>query len=144
MAGYFGFSKSNNAVDAELSGLFPASVLAKKIGVSTAAIKSLMEISEWHHTSSYYNKTNYYSLEDAIEIIDRLKAYRNEKSDDEDLGMCKINFILWEGSRSRPKPNKIQIETTATRKGDWFTFFYNGQKIRKNVKTTGFSVHQIL
>ncbi len=72
------------------------------------------------------------------------EAADSEKAQEEDLGLCKINFIIWGGSRSRPKPNKITTETNATRKGDWFTFFYNGQKIRKNVKTTGFSVHQIL
>ena len=142
MAGYSGFSKSNNAVEAELSGLFPASVLAKKIGVSTAAIKALLEVAEWHHTSSYYNKTYYYDIEDAMAIIDQLKAYKSEKAQEEDLGLCKINFIIWGGSRSHPKPNKITTETNATKKGDWYTFFYNGQKIRKNVKTNGFYIYQ--
>jgi len=60
MAGYYGYSKSNNAVDAEKSKRFPASVLARKLRVTTAAIKSLLDPCEWHHTSGWFNETDYY------------------------------------------------------------------------------------
>lgn len=60
MAGYAGYSKSNNAIAAEAEGRFPASVLARKLGVKTGAIKALMSPGEWHHTSKRYNVTDYY------------------------------------------------------------------------------------
>ena len=60
MAGYNGYSKSNNAVDAENCGRFPATRLAKLLNVSVDAIRQVLEPSEWHHTSSWYNETNYY------------------------------------------------------------------------------------
>lgn len=61
MAGYNGYSKSNNAIDAEKRGLFPASRLARELGVKTAAIQALIDAEEWHHTSKKYNETNYYN-----------------------------------------------------------------------------------
>jgi hypothetical protein len=75
MAGYSGLSKSNNAICAENSGLFPASILAKKLGVKPGAVKALLAPSEWHHTSKFFNETEYYSYESAVEIIDRLRAW---------------------------------------------------------------------
>ena len=57
---YNGYSKSNRAIQAENEGKFPASVLAKKLKVKTDAIRGLMEPCEWHHTSKFYNITNYY------------------------------------------------------------------------------------
>ena len=60
MAGYSGYSKSNNAIAAEAQGRFPASVLARKLGVKTGAIRELAVDSEWHHTSKKYNVTVYY------------------------------------------------------------------------------------
>ena len=60
MVGYQNdFSKSNNAVEAENSGLFPASLISKKIRVPATLIKDNLEIAEVHHTSSWYNETAY-------------------------------------------------------------------------------------
>ena len=60
MAGYNGFSKSNNAVEAEAAGRKPASALAKALGCKTGAVRDLLGRSEWHHSSSYYNEVDYY------------------------------------------------------------------------------------
>jgi len=46
MAGYCGYSKSNNAMDAEQNGCYPASMAAKKLGVLTVAIKAILAPSE--------------------------------------------------------------------------------------------------
>ena len=59
MAGYSGYSKSNNALDAEADGLFPASKLKLK-GVTAVKVREFFEPWEWHHTSKNYNRTNYY------------------------------------------------------------------------------------
>lgn len=76
MAGYDLYSKSNNALKAESEGKFPASVLAKRIrkyfkGVTAADIRKAMCAGEWHHTSKYYNQTQYYDLNDLAELYTR-------------------------------------------------------------------------
>jgi hypothetical protein len=60
MTGYDGYSRSNNAIEAESHGRFPASVLARKLGVKTSAVRELAVETEWHHTSKKYNTTPYF------------------------------------------------------------------------------------
>lgn len=83
MAGYNGYSKSNNAVAAEESGLMVASVFAAKLrrehGVGHCTANDVAECfapSEWHHTSKYYNRVNYYDPADATaEAVADVKAH---------------------------------------------------------------------
>lgn len=79
MAGYNGYSKSNNAVAAEEEGLFPATIAAKKLGVSAAAIKEILHPCEWHHTSSWFNRTNYYNISDLSEETAREPQAKQKK-----------------------------------------------------------------
>jgi len=76
MPGYSGYAKSNNAVAAEEMGYYPASILARKLRVKTAAVKALMEPTEHHHTSKRYNLTAYYSLDEASDMVDELRAWK--------------------------------------------------------------------
>lgn len=81
MAGYVGFSKSRNAVQAEKDGLMTASKLGKLLKVSAKTISENLRALEWHHTSCKYNMTNYYSLDQIItdslrESVDNLKNLR--------------------------------------------------------------------
>ncbi len=76
MAGYSGFSKSNNAVEAEANGRLPithaARLLAKLAGLKQADAKALLlqlGTYEYHHTSKNYNVTNYYSVDGALETL---------------------------------------------------------------------------
>ena len=81
MTGYFGYSKSNNAIEAEANGRFPKSKITnkklKELGLyNTIAplyknpakiIKAKIEsgelkATEYHHTSKEYNITYYYDL----------------------------------------------------------------------------------
>lgn len=55
---------SNNAIAAYEDGEMPASYLAKELGCKTKDIKENFSYSSWHHTSKYYNKTYFYSIED--------------------------------------------------------------------------------
>ena len=73
MAGYYGYSKSNNAVEAENSGRYPLGaaikIVAKTAGITQKHARELLNIigsSEWHHTSKYYNKTQYYDVAVAV------------------------------------------------------------------------------
>lgn len=75
MAGYNWFEgKSNNAVWAEEEGLVTKSKITAAwlrengIDETVAFIKFLIKVDaiwpdEWHHTSKYFNMTNYYSAE---------------------------------------------------------------------------------
>ena len=85
MAGYHGYSKSNNAVQAERNNKFPKSKWTKELILKVlseeveendekfqflankpaAFLKDFLLVSyEWHHTSSYYNCTEYYEVRD--------------------------------------------------------------------------------
>ena len=71
MAGYHHFSKSNNAIDAEVDGRYPITkaraILAKKLNWPVAKSKAFLlhvGTSEWHHTSKFYNRAKYYDVTD--------------------------------------------------------------------------------
>jgi len=132
MAGYAGFSKSNNAVAAENSGRFPASVLAKKLKVNTEAIKALLHPSEWHHTTKFYNKTDYYDMEDALEIIEELKAFKPLVKCEQVVENGKIDYIIWSGTRNHPRANVNTYSGDYTIKGQWLIFDGKRKKIDSN------------
>lgn len=138
MAGYCGFSKSNNAIDAERGGKMTATQLGRAIGCSSRAIKALLSTGEWHHTSGWYNKTPYYwqpallaavgnqhglaALEEgeideddvtaALELLSRLRSYGKAVSGGAWHG-CTVRWLEWSGSRRRPKATAMQqIECT--------------------------------
>lgn len=147
MAGYFEFSKSNNAVAAEESGRYPATTLGKILGVKPKAIKALLTASEWHHTSSHYNKTDYYDAEEAQERLEDLKAWQEPKAGEIVHPGCSGEYIEWSGTRNYPKATVVKFENLAVvEKGDWFTFYLPDQtktvyKIRKGRSTNGFKVY---
>jgi len=133
MAGYDGFSKSNNAREAECQGYFPASVLAKKLGVSAVAIKALLTPGEWHHTSSWYNATDYYYLPEAHEKIEELKAYKKEIHVEK--WICNVKFLEWSGSRNYPVAKEFKLENIVVEeKGDWFLFYLPDGTIKRKKK----------
>jgi hypothetical protein len=61
--------KSNNAVEAEEEGRMNATKLSKILKVPSAFILDHVPSSEWHHTSSKYNKTKYYDVDEAKEFM---------------------------------------------------------------------------
>ena len=76
--GYCGYSMSNNAVRAYEEGLLPLSKITvyslKKAGINLKlkefkilANKEVIKTREWHHTSSQYNKTHFWDLEETQE-----------------------------------------------------------------------------
>jgi len=88
MAGYSGYSKSNNALAAEEDGRWPMTVarkiVAKKTGLKVAEAQQLLEklhTGEYHHTSKRYNATRYYDTVHAIEYH-RLTTFAAALPDD--------------------------------------------------------------
>lgn len=76
MAGYNGYSKSNNAMMAEQNGRYPMTQAVKVVraatGLSTKVIKARLEAlwgGEWHHSSKMYNRVNYYDAEQLIALL---------------------------------------------------------------------------
>ena len=83
MSGYCGWSKSNNAVNAEYNERYPitqaSKVLAKKLNWSQVKARQFLEnqgTGEYHHTSKYYNETLYYDVSD-----DELESIKDDIKD---------------------------------------------------------------
>ena len=80
MAGYNGYSKSNNAVDAESEGRYPltqaARIVARETGITVKEARSILEsigTSEYHHSSKFFNAVDYYDTEEPIRFIKHMK-----------------------------------------------------------------------
>lgn len=68
-SGYVGYSRSVRASQARQNGSFPKTDFKKEYGLSAKAFDALREagivyVSEWHHTSKYCNRTDFYSWSD--------------------------------------------------------------------------------
>lgn len=146
------FSMSVGAANAKAEGKLTASEFGKRLGVSAAAVKKVLgEDGEWHHTSSRYNITNFYEIEDltanglreAIKKVKEMRAFDSAKkalSIAEKFTAKKLEYLEWGGTRRHPTAEKIILENVpCEKKGDWISF--NG--LRKNVNTRGFSYERI-
>ena len=92
--------------------------------------------SSWHHTSSYFNKTDHYSLyaiaEKMLKIKDTLdydyKAYcQSKKKDIPNVKYGVIKVQVWGGTRNRPRLEGYE-EVAGIVVGDWL-FYKNNHSI---------------
>ena len=72
-SGYSGYSMSNRAVEAREEGRFPKTDFKKVYGIDDRTLDvftdfGIIDNTEWHHTSKYGNKTNFYSWVDDDDI----------------------------------------------------------------------------
>lgn len=133
-AGYFGYSMSNNAIAAYADGKMPLSKWTKRDiiqaveymdGVdedrinwlkkqTTRLLKELLLTSnEWHHTSSNYNKTDFYEVSEEKLLADEeqwneyvsiaQEAITDSKKDVPKRKHGKFFWLTWEGTRNHPK-----------------------------------------
>lgn len=156
MAGYNGYSMSNNAVDAYNNGEMPLSKwtkaaileavhtavddgeavinfdldLLKKVKV--AELKEfLLYKSSWHHTSSRYNRTDFYSLDvDRLEELTaedvlKMSEKKTEKKEPQ-TELWKCSFLEWSGSHRHPKAT--EVTEVGEVKGNWFFRKDGGRK----------------
>ena len=151
MAGYHGYSKSNNAVQAERNNKFPKSKWTKELILKVlseeveendekfqflankpaAFLKDFLLVSyEWHHTSSYYNCTEYYEVRDLYswtlsEIQEQFEIYqaakraeKQEKAATRKKKLLSMNVSSWYGpeleSILKLKPSEKQEKLKAT------------------------------
>lgn len=163
MAGYSGWSMSNNAVAAYEDGEKPLSKWTKTDvfdamseqeielkcsmeNLRKLPAKILKEVcltrSSWHHTSSHYNKTDFYSLDinyieeltnEKIEtLLTEYKANkRTEDKPSEEKWKCA--FLEWSGSRKHPVATEVIEEGIV--KGNWF---YRKNGTKKKTTANGF------
>lgn len=163
MAGYNGWSMSNNAVEAYSNGEKPLSKWTKadifdtieeqevKLKCSIEELKKLpvkvlkeicLTYSSWHHTSNHYNKTDFYSLDvDRIEnltddkIEELLLDYKTDKKTKSNPSEDKWEcaFLEWSGSRKHPVATEVIEEGVV--KGNWF---YRKDGSKKKTTANGF------
>jgi len=150
MAGYaHDYSKSNNALDAEANGLYPASVVARELSVPVDAVRAAGAV-EWHHTSKMYNETEYYDLDGVREFLatdEGLAALAAAKAARKTGAIvyenCKVEWIEWSGSLRRPVATERRAENcTVSHKGKTYTITLpGGERIVKRAGTNGLSIH---
>ncbi|MEA5034359.1 hypothetical protein [Cloacibacillus evryensis] len=151
MAGYCGYSMSNNAVEAYESGEKPKSKWTKReiieeikrqieeeeveLNVSLSVIEkmpleALMDLalyeSSWHHTSGYFNETSFYSV-DASEITESdIEDWRLPEKKAQTERRAKAHYTKWSGrGKSR---QRTEIEEWGVVKGNWFYSDNGGKK----------------
>lgn len=129
MAGYRGWSKSNNAYNAEGEGRLTATALARRLRCRSSAITALLTPIEWHHTSSWYNETNYYDepLLLALAAGDRRAAI--EAADD---GA--------DGAVGDPRPRWMLVRETLRERQELLQRLRNHRKGRGERRWTGCKV----
>lgn len=165
MAGYNGFSMSNNAVAAYESGEKPLSKWTKtnileEIGktireeeltlnfsmekLKKLNVKVLKQIclyrSSWHHTSNHYNKTDFYSIDidSLIELTDEKinRIIENCKEDkSEEPTEERWQCAFLEWSGTRNHPKATEVIEEGIVKGDWF---YRADGSKKKTAANGF------
>lgn len=156
MAGYNGFSKSNNAIAAEREGRFPLSRAAKQAGVPAELIKRFVRAGEWHHSSSWYNRVDYYDVAeikavfglassedfDAIPAaVEALAAHAPAKTEAVRHEGCSAEWIEWSGSRTRPVAHERKAAAIAvTISGAFATLHLPGGDLRKKLTARGFEL----
>jgi hypothetical protein len=85
--------------------------LAKKLTLKNLKACFLISSGEWHHTSKFFNETNFYAVDDGLEETDvisfldtqNLKKALPKQKIETVKKTALVNYVLWEGSRKHPK-----------------------------------------
>ena len=142
--GYIGTKMSERAMEAHNNGekpysqwskedlldCLPSALFEQAKKLTLNELKSeLLYTSSWHHTGSYFNNTDFYSLdEDFIELSKNeiVEVLNNRMSEskkakeakkEEKLQKCFITYVEWEGTRKHPKA--VDREAYGIIKGNW-------------------------
>lgn len=143
MAGYDGFAMSNNARAAYADGEKPlskwtkAEILAQLSPEAAERLKpltvaelrdSVLVWTSWHHTSSKYNRTDFYSVdsekadeltaEQVAEIIGRRKQREKKSAEQPKDRRARVRFTVWVGNyRNYRRPKDIEEVVTIPANG---------------------------
>lgn len=124
--------------DEEIEIKFNLSLL-KKVRVKTLK-EQLLHFSSWHHTSNYFNKTDFYSIDTSrlAKLTDndilKMSEEKDElKTEEPIVEKWKCEFLEWSGTRKHPKA--IEIVEIGEVRGDWF---YRANGAKKKITANGF------
>ena len=143
-SGYDGYSMSNNARFAYEDGQKPMSKwtkaallervnainpaktdLLRNVNVETIR-EHLLEYTAWHHTSSQYNRTDFYGInEEAVENLtaEEVASWERvtKKPTVKDSFRGDINYIEWTGTKKYPKANRrVLTDVNIQEKGSFY------------------------
>lgn len=166
-AGYSGYSKSNNAVDAERSGKFPSTEAARRTGLPAKFIQEIANWSshgEWHHSSKYFNQVPYYDTNELIawkegdaDLVSEhgpfeqaFTAWKNAANIAKEKPAviyfpARVKWIEWAGTRNYPRPVEHDEEgaTVVDAGGKFVTVkLAAGSQFKKGKETNGFEVFE--
>ncbi len=162
-SGYYGYSMSNNAVEAYEDGEKPLSRWTKKDIISAIAeidpVKAelfkkvnlpvlkekALSYSSWHHTSNRFNITDFYSIdEDFIEKItkDEIIKLSNVKKEPviADIYKGTLYYLEWSGTRKHPKATEVCLENVNIEERGCFYYVTNDSGdflIKKKIGSNG-------
>lgn len=169
MAGYHGFSMSNNALDAYEDGEKPLSkwtkaeimeVIEQKKDVLNCSLEVIKKLpvkelkcialykSSWHHTSKHFNKTDFYAVDmDMLarytdkELLDIIAKKKNEKKNQvvEEPVEEMWECTFLEWGGTRKHPKATEYTEVGMIKGNWF---YRKDGSKKSIKANGFQMNQ--
>ncbi|NCB03227.1 MAG: hypothetical protein EOM67_13900 [Spirochaetia bacterium] len=166
------YSMSVNAYDAYLSGEMPLSKWNKKgilknaesilsgdkditleekqyrMGVlsklSLSELKELLKNSSWHHTSSRYNKTDFYTVDDEV-ILGSREEFEDfiydidpdvETKEKSPAYYAEVKYVVWGGTRRHPVGRDVQ--DVAEIVDDWA--FCGKNRVKKKVTGNYFEI----
>ena len=153
--GYINYSMSERAQESYERGLKPISkwtkddILSELTDItgdkqevlqkaSTKALRRLLTSTEWHHTGSHFNKTDFYEVNHSyVEdlTLEELKQVLTVEKETVKEYKARCKYLVWSGTRKHPKAT--EMETVGTIKGNWF-YLENGTK--KSIKANGFEI----
>ena len=168
-AGYDGYSMSNNARAAYENDEKPLSkwskedilycasrinkckaMLLKKVSLEDLR-NHLLTRTSWHHTSSYYNQTDFYSFdEEAYENVHEsdinrwVEAHKNDvasrKKETPRIRKGRIDYLVWYGSRAHPKASEEHLDNVnIEERGSFYVITDDSGKeiLRKKIGSNG-------
>ena len=162
-SGYTGYSMSNRAVEAYNSGEQPISnwtkqemldvveelnpsILEACRGLSVSELRDfLLTYSGWHHTSSYFNRTNFYEIREDIEDL-KPEDVPKHKCRKKDLAVRfhgDIYYLIWGGTKKHPKATEMALKNVDIEVHGSFYVVYNDsgtEILRKKIGSNGTSV----
>ena len=149
--GYAGYSRSVRSLMAIENYIVPLSQINKSLieelgnelnydlsKIKVAQFKKYVEINasrEWHHTSTYFNKTDHYDLGSIFEdkdiniVINEINSIVIEKKElANEYHIVEITETLWEGRYKNYKTKKEYIRICYLKKDDRFAYDLNENK----------------
>lgn len=139
MAGYNGYSMSNNAKEAYSNNEMPftrwskAEIINQATDIyhvsedllNKATLNDLryyfLEKTSWHHTGEFYNKTDFYSFDTSMNESDVANYFKNYQKPKREPRIkvakaipttikAKVCFKYWSGSRKHPHCEDIEMD----------------------------------